>query len=51
MKNDAKAKVRMEAEYNQRMRAREAKNITVGSKVLLKLKRHNKSTSAWDVDP
>ena len=23
----------------------------MGSKVLLKLKRHNKNTSAWDVDP
>ena len=50
LRNDAKAKSRMEAEYNQRMRAREA-NIAVGSRVLLKLKKHNKGTSAWDVDP
>ena len=50
LRNDAKAKSRMEAEYNQRMRAREA-TIAVGSRVLLKLKKHNKGTSAWDVDP
>ena len=36
--NDAKAKKRMEAEYNQRMRAREP-TITLGSKVVIQLKK------------
>ena len=46
--NDARAKKRMEADYNVRMRVREPV-ITVGSKVLVKLSRHRKNTSAWDV--
>ena len=48
--NDARAKSRMEAEYNQRMRARET-NIRVGSKVLIKLKKHRKDTPVWDILP
>ena len=47
--NDARAKQRMEEEYNVRMKVREPL-ITVGSEVLIKLKRHRKSTPAWDVD-
>ena len=39
----------MEAEYNRRMHVQEPV-ITVGSQVLLKLKKHRKSTSAWDVE-
>ena len=46
--NDARAKKRMEEEYNVRMRVREPM-ITLGSKVLIKLKNHRKNTSAWDV--
>jgi len=46
--NDAKAKRRMEAEYNRRMRVKEP-IITIGSKVLIKLKRNRKSDSEWDV--
>ena len=47
--NDAKAKRRMEAEYNRRMRVKEP-IITIGSKVLIKLKRNRKSDSAWDAE-
>jgi hypothetical protein len=46
--NDARAKKRMEADYNVRMRVREPV-ITVGSRVLVKLSKHRKNTSAWDV--
>ena len=46
--NDARAKKRMEADYNMRIRVREPV-ITVGSKVLVKLSKHRKNTSAWDV--
>ena len=47
--NDAKAKKRMEAEYNQRMRAREP-TITLGSKVVIQLKKKCKSDSGWDIE-
>ena len=50
LENDAKEKSCMEAEYNQRIRARET-NVRVGSKVLIKLKRRRKDTPAWDIDP
>ncbi len=46
--NDVRAKKRMEAYYNVRMRVREPV-ITVGSKVLVKLDKQRKNTSAWDV--
>ncbi len=46
--NDVRAKKRMEADYNVRMRVREPA-ITVGSKALVKLNKQRKNTSAWDV--
>ena len=50
MENDARAKKRMELEYNRRMRTKEP-TINVGDQVLIKLKRHRKNTSAWDSEP
>ena len=40
----------MEIEYNRRMRAKEPA-ISVGSQVLVKLKKLRKDTSAWDREP
>ena len=45
LENDARAKKRMEIEYNRRMRAKEP-TISVGSQVLVKLKKQRKDTSA-----
>jgi transposase InsO family protein len=50
LENDARAKKRMETEYNRRMRAKEP-TISVGSQVLVKLKKQRKDTSAWDREP
>jgi hypothetical protein len=47
--NDARAKKRMEQEYNHRMRAREP-TIAVGDSVLIKLKKRRKATASWDVN-
>ena len=46
--NDVRAKKRMDADYNVRMRVSEPV-ITVGSKVLVKLNKQRKNTSTWDV--
>ena len=48
--NDAAAKTRLKAEYDRRMNVKEAQ-IRVGSLVLIKLARHRKNTSAWDIRP
>ena len=50
LENDARAKARAQEEYDRRMHAKEP-ILYVGSQVLFKLKRHNKSSSAWDSDP
>ena len=47
--NDARAKKRMEQEYNHRMRTREP-TIAVGDSVLIKLKKHRKATASWDIN-
>ena len=49
-RNHALATARMKIEYDTRMRALES-NITVGSLVLIKLKKVCKTTPAWDPDP
>ena len=48
--NDFKAKARMKEEYDHRMKVRELQ-ITTGTKVLIKLKRVDKTTPAWDPVP
>ena len=48
VKNDGKAKARMKQEYDARMKTRES-SIRIGSRVLIKMKKQRKSTSAWDV--
>ena len=50
VENDRRAKLRMQAEYDSRMRAKEC-TIAVGCKVLIKQERVNKSTSPWDPKP
>ncbi len=49
-KNHDSANKRMQAEYDARMRARECQ-IRLGSLVLIKLKKINKSTPTWDPNP
>jgi transposase InsO family protein len=49
-RNHALATARMKLEYDTRMRALES-NITVGSLVLIKLKKVCKTTPTWDPDP
>ena len=46
--NDARAKKSMEQEYNRRMRVKEP-TIATGDSVLIKLKKHRKATSSWDI--
>jgi hypothetical protein len=50
MANDGRAKARMEAEYNVRMKA-QACPIQVDDLVLMKLRRENKLTPEWDPEP
>ena len=47
--NDARAKKRMKEEYDARMKAKESR-ITVGAKVVIKIKKTRKSDWSWDVD-
>ena len=48
VRNDSQAKARMKKEYDARMRTKESP-LRVGSRVLIKIKKHNKATSAWNV--
>jgi hypothetical protein len=50
LENDARAKARAQEDYDRRMHAKEP-ILYVGSQVLFKLKRQNKSSSAWDSEP
>ena len=50
VENDIRAKPRMQAEYDSRMRAKKC-TIAISCKVLIKQERVNKSTSPWDPKP